>query len=68
MSRSFPTTTTIGRRMSMLGWTATEFATATGIHPRTLTEILAGRKEPSLAQWNAIAGVLGVDPAQLVDS
>jgi transcriptional regulator with XRE-family HTH domain len=65
MSRSFPTTTTIGRRMSMLGWTATEFATATGIHPRTLTEILAGRKEPSMAQLGVIAGVLGVDPDTL---
>jgi len=68
MGRQFSTTTRIGQVMSMYGWTAVEFAYATHINPRTLTEILAGRREPSLAQWNAIIDVLGVDPAQLVDS
>ena len=65
MGRQFSTTTRIGQLMSRYGWTAVEFAYATGINPRTLTEILAGRQEPSMLQIGRIAGVLGVDPDTL---
>lgn len=47
--------------MHQLGWTATSFATESGIHPRTLTEYLAGRKDPTADHLFRMADVLGMD-------
>jgi transcriptional regulator with XRE-family HTH domain len=67
MARHYPTHTHIGQLMSALGWTATDFAASTGIHPRTLTDILAGRRVPSRDQLESMADVLDVEVAALVD-
>ena len=67
MARHYPTTTHVGQLMSALGWTATDFAASTHIHPRTLTDILAGRRTPSRDQLESIADVLDVDVSQLTD-
>jgi plasmid maintenance system antidote protein VapI len=66
MPRAYPTTTRLGNRMALLGYTATEFASLTNIHPRTLTDILAGRRALTDAQAHACALVLGVPADQLV--
>lgn len=44
--------------MDYFGFTAVEFAALSGIHPRTLTDILAGRKPLRLDQAVRAAGVL----------
>jgi plasmid maintenance system antidote protein VapI len=61
MSRQYPTDTILGARMHQLGWTATSFATECHIHPRTLTEYLAGRKDPTADHLFRMADVLGMD-------
>jgi|GEM_PF-4618471 len=66
MSRQFSTQTRIGQQMAALGWTATEFATATGIHPRTLTELLSGRVDPTVNQIIVIADTLGVRDTDII--
>ena len=66
MSRPFPIHTPLGRHMSMLGWTATDFAAASGIHPRTLTDYLAGRRDLPTHHLIAAASTLQIDPDELV--
>ena len=65
MARQFPTHTPLGKRMRLLGWTATDFAAMTSIHPRTLTEYLAGREPLAHHHAMAAAEVLNCDPADL---
>lgn len=67
MSRNYPVHTRLGQRMAMLGYTATDFSAITGVHQRTLTEYLAGRKLPLPAHLFKMAEILGVEPADLTD-
>lgn len=62
MPRTFPTHTELGRRMAMLGYTATDFSAVTGIHPRTLTEYVAGRKPMTDQHLMAAAEALDCHP------
>lgn len=61
MSRPYNTTTKLGRRMSMAGWSAGDFAAATGVNARTLTEYLAGRRDVDVMHLWRMAEVLGCD-------
>lgn len=65
MPRHFPTHTPLGYQMSALGWTAADFSAITGIHNRTLTDYLAGRKDLLPHHLIAAASVLGCDPDAL---
>lgn len=65
MSRQFPTHTPLGHYMSTLGYTAADFSAVTNIHPRTLTEYLAGRKPMLPHHQVAAAEILDCDPADL---
>jgi len=67
MPREFPTHTRLGQTIALLGYTATEFASLSGIHPRTLTEILAGRKVMTTGQLMSAAQILGVDVDDITD-
>jgi DNA-binding Xre family transcriptional regulator len=49
-----------------MNWDANQLAWKAGIYNRALTEILAGRREPSDGQLAAIAEALECDPEDLV--
>ena len=67
MSRPFDRDSTeLGRVLWEQGWTATEFSQAAGIHPRTLTDLLAGRRPLSGRFLVAACDVLDCDAADLV--
>lgn len=67
MARTYSTITPLGQRMAMLGYTATDFAAVTGIHPRTLSDYLNGRRAIQSHHAFAAAEVLGVDAATIAD-
>ena len=67
MPRPFSTETALGEALLDQGWTATEFSHASGIHPRTLTEYLAGRSRMSGRHLAAAADVLEIKAEDLVD-
>lgn len=63
--RPFPTHTPLGKVMAHLRLTAAKVAAGTGIYPRTLTEYLAGRKEPTVDHQRRLADFLEVPRHQL---
>lgn len=54
--------------MVVRGVTATQTSSETGIHPRTLTEYLAGRKTPTSRHLMELATYLRVKPSRLVNN
>jgi transcriptional regulator with XRE-family HTH domain len=66
MPRPFNTSQPLGQIMQRKNWTAMEVSRATGIHPRTLTDYLAGTKpiQPHHL-WN-LADILGCTIADLL--
>ncbi len=58
--RPVPTTTPLGRVIAARGLRVYQVAGAAGISPRTLSDLLAGRKEMSLHHRAELARVLGV--------
>jgi DNA-binding Xre family transcriptional regulator len=66
MGRPFSTITPIGQRCAQMNWEANELCHATGIYARHMTEILAGRVQPSDAQLAKIAEALECDPEDLL--
>lgn len=65
--RRFNTSTNLGKIMVVRGVTATQTSSETGIHPRTLTEYLAGRKKPTARHLMELAAYLRVKPSRLID-
>lgn len=66
MSRPFNRNTPLGELMYVEGWSASEVSAASGIHPRTLSEYLSGRREPLEEHLLALADVLEVDVETLL--
>ncbi len=67
MSRAYPIHTVLGARMYELGYTKAEFCRVTGIHDRTMTEYLAGRKAPLDDHVFRMADALECDADDLTD-
>ena len=65
MSRPFPTHTELGKRTLQAGFTKSELAAFSGVHERTLTEYLAGRKEMLPRHRRLLAKALGVTPNKI---
>lgn len=76
-SRRYPTHTKLGALMYERGLWASTVCRATGIYPRTMTEYLAGRKQPSrgnhikLCEYfdvpiEDLVGLADVDPLPIV--
>ena len=67
MSRMFNTTTKLGATMAALGWTVTDFAAASGVNARTISDYLASRKVMLREHLDAMADALGVDVDEIDD-
>lgn len=67
MSRMFNTSTPLGRTMAALGWTVTDFAAASGVNARTISDYLASRRVMLLEHKNAMADTLGVEVDEIDD-
>jgi hypothetical protein len=65
ISRPHATTTNLGKLLAHLNMPASELCRRTGIYPRTMTEILAGRRELDPMQVKKVAEVLDVPPEWL---
>lgn len=66
MGRPYSLATPIGRRCKELHWEANDLCAKTGIYVRQMTDILAGRRQPSDRQLAAIAEALECDPEDLL--
>ena len=65
IGRPVPTTTNTGKILAHLRMSKSQLCRETGIHDRTMTEILAGRKPLTLEQRTKIAAALEVSPKLL---
>lgn len=65
VGRSFNTSTNIGRLMAIKQVRVRDVSKATSIPPRTLTELLAGRRKPNHSQVIALCEYLNCDPEHL---
>ena len=61
MSRMYNTSTRLGREMAAQNWTLADFAAATGVNARTISDYLAGRKVMLAEHLWSFADVLGVE-------
>lgn len=59
---AYPIHTRLGKVMAFRDLTASEVASASGVHPRTLTEYLAGREPIRPQHLQRLADALGVSP------
>jgi transcriptional regulator with XRE-family HTH domain len=66
--RPFATTTKLGALMDRRGLRAIEVAAGAGVYPRTLTEILAGRKAPTPQQLAGLTRFLRVPPEAILET
>lgn len=64
--RKFNTTQPLGKVMVARGVTAIWVAQQAGIHPRTITEYLSGRKKILPHHLAALSTVLQVKPSRLI--
>jgi DNA-binding Xre family transcriptional regulator len=65
VGRTFNTSTNLGRLIALKGVRAYEVSAACRIAPRTLTELLAGRRKPNQSQVIALCEYLNCDPEHL---
>lgn len=63
--RTYPDYTPLGRAMRGAGLTASRVSALSGVHNRTLTELLAGRIEPLPEHRARLSDVLGMAPEEL---
>lgn len=64
--RPFAAHTPLGKRMTVMGYTASELSHTTGIYGRTLSEYLSGRAELLDHHLSALAEALECDPDDLL--
>lgn len=64
--RRYPTHTPLGKLMAHLTMSKSEMARLSGVHERTLTEYLAGRKDLSVDHARRFAEVLEIDVRHLL--
>lgn len=67
MSRTYPRHTPLGTLMGEEGWTVKEVADITGIHQRTMTDYLAGRKTILDHHLVALSDLFEVSADDLLD-
>lgn len=67
VGRSFSTSTNLGRLIAIKGVRAYEVSAACMIPPRTLTELMAGRRKPNQTQTIALCEYLDCDPETLTN-
>ncbi len=67
VGRRFNTSTNIGRLIAIKQVRVSDVSKATSIPPRTLTELLAGRRKPNPAQIIALCEYLNCDQTDLID-
>lgn len=67
VGRKYPQRTRLAKLMAYRGLTATETARLSRVHPRTLTEYLAGRDEIRPHHLAMLAEVLECSPGKLHD-
>lgn len=66
--RPYKTHTKLGKVMFARGVRSIHVTYATGVHPRLMTDYLAGRKKPSPRSMKALCEFLHVNPQDLVES
>lgn len=65
VGRPYPTDTPLGRLMAYKGLRSYDLCAAVGIPPRTLTEILAGRRKISRKHMASLCQYLKCEPHHL---
>ena len=65
VGRPYPTHTPLGKLMAYKGVRAYDLASAVGIPPRTLTEILAGRRKISRKHMASLCRFFKCEPRHL---
>lgn len=65
--RPHGTGSVLGEILVESGMNATQLSARSGVHPRTLTEYLSGRRRPLPHHLASLADALDVDPQELLD-